>query len=175
MAPLYPDLPADPRRLSVLEAHITGQLRRVWENLYEVETGDQPWASGPALGWRLQQLPTAVNQAPRQVLHREDCWIDSGDALTAAEAVDYAGRPHVELCRLCRPRPLPGPLPSRKSAASAEGSRPASLLGHCRDPGRSSTTRYSRHCREPSRPTAAARSIGKPSPARMSAGVRSAS
>lgn len=118
-APLYRDLPADPRRLRVLEAHITGQLRRVWENLYELETGDEPWASGPAPGWRLQHLPTAVNHAPRQVLHREDCWIDSGDALSAAEAADYANRPNVERCALCHPSARVGSLPSHVTGAAA--------------------------------------------------------
>lgn len=103
--PLHPDLPADRAWLRIIEAHTEGQLRRAGEQAYEVETGDQPWASGPAPGWRLQHLPTAVGQAPRQILHRGDCWIDGGEDLTTAEASQHAARPAVEQCQLCRPSP----------------------------------------------------------------------
>ncbi|MFF7216888.1 DUF6233 domain-containing protein [Streptomyces sp. NPDC008238] len=106
--PLYPDLPAGSTWLRVIEAHTAAQLRRAGEQLYEVETGDQPWVSGPAPGWRLQHLPTPAGQGAREILHRADCWIDHGEDLTAEEASGHARRPNVELCRLCRPSLLPG-------------------------------------------------------------------
>ncbi|MEU6346252.1 DUF6233 domain-containing protein [Streptomyces sp. NPDC046977] len=114
-APLYGDLPADPRRLRVIEVHVAQQLRRTGEQLYEVETGDRPWASGPGDSWRLQTLPTAVNRPTRQVLHRAECWIDGGDTLTAPQAAAAAERPNVQPCPLCRPTPSPGPLPGSRS------------------------------------------------------------
>lgn len=112
--PVHPDLPADPGTLQVIEAHTAEQLRRASEQLYWVETGDRPWVSGPDPGWRLQALPTAVHHPSRFVMHRADCWIDSGETLTAAEAAACAGRPHVERCSLCRPSPPPSRLPRRR-------------------------------------------------------------
>ncbi|MET9878594.1 DUF6233 domain-containing protein [Actinacidiphila glaucinigra] len=117
--PLYPDLPVDPAWLQIVEAHTVEQLRRAGEQAYEVETGDQPWVSGPAPGWRLQHLPTAVGQPPRRILHRRDCWIDSGEDLTLEEASGHAARTAVELCRLCRPDPPVGPLPTCASGDAA--------------------------------------------------------
>nr|WP_272925116.1 DUF6233 domain-containing protein [Streptomyces sp. SID8377] len=58
----------------------------------------------------MQHLPTAAGQAPREILHRTDCWIDSGEDLTPTEASHQAARPNVELCPLCRPNPPTGPL-----------------------------------------------------------------
>ncbi|WP_143681683.1 DUF6233 domain-containing protein [Actinacidiphila glaucinigra] len=107
--PPHQDLPAGHAWLRVIEAHTAAQLRRAGEQLYEVETGDQPWVSGPARGWRLQHLPTPVGQALREVLHRADCWIDNGEDLTSAEASAHAVRPNVQLCRVCRPNPLDEP------------------------------------------------------------------
>lgn len=94
------------------------QLRRAGEQAYEVKTGDQPWVSGPAPGWRLQHLPTAAGQPPGRILHRRDCWIDNGEDLTLEEASGHAARAAVELCRLCRPDPPVGPLPT---CASGDG------------------------------------------------------
>ncbi|WP_415924682.1 DUF6233 domain-containing protein [Streptomyces sp. MI02-7b] len=76
-------------------------------------------ASGPGDSWRLQPLPTAVNQPKREVLHRSECWIDGGEALPAVEAVAAAGRPSVELCPLCRPRVPLVPLPSHADVLAA--------------------------------------------------------
>ncbi|MFD8079281.1 DUF6233 domain-containing protein [Streptomyces sp. NPDC059718] len=116
--PLYPDLPADRAWLRIIEAHAAVQLRRAGEQEYEVETGDRPWVSGPAPGWKLQHLPTAAGQAPRQILHRMDCWIDSGEDLTSEEASGHVARPTVELCQLCRPSPPVRPLQTGASAAA---------------------------------------------------------
>ncbi|MET9878555.1 hypothetical protein ABZZ36_28560 [Actinacidiphila glaucinigra] len=117
--PLHWDLPSDRAWLRIIEVHTAGQLRRAGEQAYEVETGDRPWISGPAPGWRLQHLPTAAGQAPRQILHRTDCWIDSGEDLTPVEASHQAARPNVELCQLCHPSPPACPLPTDASATAA--------------------------------------------------------
>ncbi|WP_406275043.1 DUF6233 domain-containing protein [Actinacidiphila glaucinigra] len=53
--------------------------------------------------------PPPVGQAPREVLHRADCWIDNGEDLTSAEASAHAARPNVQLCQVCRPNPLDEP------------------------------------------------------------------
>ncbi|WP_419196556.1 DUF6233 domain-containing protein [Actinacidiphila glaucinigra] len=114
--PVHDDLPTELARLRVIEFHLLQQLRRVREQIYEVETGDQPWASGPAPGWRLQRLPGAAGRPSRYVLHRKDCWIDDGQVLTDTEATAWAARWDVRACDLCKPnlqthRPLPVSFP----------------------------------------------------------------
>ncbi|MFF3256800.1 DUF6233 domain-containing protein [Actinacidiphila glaucinigra] len=55
----------------------------------------------------------------RAILHRTDCWIDSGEDLTPVEASHEAARPNVELCPLCRPSPPVRLLHTEASAAAA--------------------------------------------------------
>ncbi|WP_406274851.1 hypothetical protein OH779_40315 [Actinacidiphila glaucinigra] len=99
---MHDDLPTELARLRVIESHLLQQLRRVREQIYEIETGDQPWASGPAPGWRLQRLPGAAGRPARYVLHRKDGWINDGQVLTGTEATAWAARWDVRACELCK-------------------------------------------------------------------------
>ncbi|WP_419249713.1 DUF6233 domain-containing protein [Streptomyces griseorubiginosus] len=156
---VHDDLPTELARLRVIEFHLLQQLRRVREQIYEVETGDQPWVSGPAPGWRLQRLPSAAGRPPRYVLHRQDCWIDDGQALTGAEATAWAARWDVRACELCSPNLQTNrPLPSTPRMERCQPVEPDAIRFHCRrlegervcQPGRSLTSPPYQDAPEPS-------------------------
>ncbi|WP_392567437.1 DUF6233 domain-containing protein [Actinacidiphila glaucinigra] len=98
-----------------------------------METGDQPWVSGPAPGWRLQRLPNAAGRPPRYVLHRQDCWLDDGQALTGTEATTWAARWDVRACELCSPNlQTTRPLPSTPRMERCQPVEPDAIRFHCR-------------------------------------------
>lgn len=90
--PLPPDLP----RLRTLETYLEVQLQLVRERIARLEQPQQP-------GWRLVPRRAPAGQPRHAVLHRGDCWMQGGHALTRREAELALDEDAVEACDICHP------------------------------------------------------------------------
>jgi hypothetical protein len=108
---MYDDLPPDLPRLRAIRTYLEQQLKRVDQQIGEVEAREQSPLARPATAWWLQHLPPADGGRGRGVLHRDGCWampkqrfhlhpLSRDDAVLA---VGKVSRDEIELCDVCHP------------------------------------------------------------------------